>query len=241
MLHQGCINIGTGSTHSALSARYCLCDKSKRRTLLVGEGKTLCVDLKRETRGQIFNELIRHRTIDNEMKHNENKFAPVLLLAFDYHNVVIDLAFPYKEGRLVNNGWVQYKDKAGSNSQQESFWTVPIADLSISDVTKIPVLLKFLHLALNFLKNLPKNRSGRVQYKTPWILDHEFVPVGGERLGINVSKIVMEGGATKVFKEFCYHLRRGSHHETFNVVKDNVVEDEDQRKPLLTDHFKSKS
>jgi hypothetical protein len=72
-LHQGCIV--KGNTHSDVSIRrivditsnYC-----RKNTLLVGEGKMATDQLRDETRGQIFNELIRHRQIDEMFRNNSD-------------------------------------------------------------------------------------------------------------------------------------------------------------------------
>mmetsp|Transcript_52441 Transcript_52441/g.78347 ORF Transcript_52441/g.78347 Transcript_52441/m.78347 type:complete len:217 (+) Transcript_52441:141-791(+) len=63
VLHQACL--GTGATHSDLSATRINTD-SWPTTLMVGEGRWNASNLREETRGQMFNELLRHRAIDKE-------------------------------------------------------------------------------------------------------------------------------------------------------------------------------
>jgi len=97
VLHQACL--GTGATHSDLSATRINTD-SWPTTLMVGEGKWNDSNLREETRGQMFNELLRHRAIDKESEGEGNN-GPVLLIAFDKSKVESDLAFPsIKCGKL---------------------------------------------------------------------------------------------------------------------------------------------
>jgi hypothetical protein len=96
VLHQGCI--GNGSTHSDLSARYCL-DGHKSATLMVGEGKRDDISSEQmKTRGQIFNELIRHRKIDKKLNGGKQDFRPILLMSFSFSSISLELAFPSTKG-----------------------------------------------------------------------------------------------------------------------------------------------
>ncbi|CAJ1944882.1 unnamed protein product [Cylindrotheca closterium] len=166
VLHQGCI--GTGFTHSDLSCRRIskdVTDKSWPTTLLVGEGKNGAVGLRAETRGQLVNQLLRHRAIDTE--HLEKDInGPVLLLAFNLETVEIDLAFPTTfGGKLAQDKVVSLQDK-NTDQKKEAFWTVQIVRMNIAPIQNLSIMLCFIARGLKKV-DAQQYKTARVQMKLP--------------------------------------------------------------------------
>jgi hypothetical protein len=210
VLHQACI--GTGATHSDLSAIR-IKTNVWPTTLMVGEGKWNASNLREETRGQMLNELLRHRAIDK--KHSEKEggnFGPLLLVAFDKSKVEIDLAFPStKDGKLEKDGIVEFA--MDLEQGKEAFWTLQILRISIEDsigANNLPIVLRFISIALQELDSW--SGQSRVQHKMPIPLK----VLGGENqiaavvqyAGENVTIIEETSGSMLVVKEYCYHLRQ---------------------------------
>ena len=103
VLHQACL--GAGAMHSDLSATCISTTDEWPSTLMVGEGRWSASDLRKDTRGQMLNELLRHRLIDSEGKKDPN-YGPILLVAFDKIDVEIDLAFPSTKGGKLEDDQV---------------------------------------------------------------------------------------------------------------------------------------
>ena len=225
VLHQGCI--GNGPTHSDLSARYCL-DGYRSATLMVGEGKRdddPCVRMK--TRGQIFNELIRHRKIDRKLNGDkEQNFRPILLLAFNLSYVSLELAFPStKGGHMEKSEWVTFANDLPEET--ETFWTIPVAMVHIAfdhGMLKLPYVLCFIADTLKFLQSL--GTVPRVQFKTPWVTKSTSELIDGKKCGDNVTIIESKSGK-RVYKEFCYYLRE---RDIFNQTE-TIIQKADQRWP----------
>ena len=233
-LHQACI--GDGFTHSDVSGRHYL-SGTYGSTLLVGEakGRKTAKNLD-EHRGQLFNELIRHRKIDEEMT-KESVHRPILLLSFNYSFVSLELAFPStKGGRMEATEWVEFDETVKKGS--ETFWTVPVALVCIkggSDESKhkLARVLRFITDTMKYLNNMED--LGRVQTKTPWLEPGEDK---ARKAGDNVTITTSASGSQKVFKEFCYYLRET---DGLNYVPEKVgagddflpvkVEEVDQRIP----------
>jgi len=210
VLHQACL--GTGATHSDLSAT-CIKKNSRPTTLMVGEGKWQASNLRVETRGQIFNEMLRHRAIDKRPKQKEANNGPILLVAFDKTKVEIDLAFPStKGGKLDQDNVVAFGEHVGSG--KETFWTVQILRMSIEDANgqaNLPILLRFLSEALEKLDAW--SRQPRVQRKMPMSFNPQVDGGGFEVIkycGENVTIVRVASGSIFVCKEYCYHLREAS-------------------------------
>ena len=228
VLHQGCI--GHGSTHSDFSARNIL---GSRSTLMVGEAKANdTMAIRTETRGQVFNELIRHRKIDEQLGFPMCS-RPVLLLVLNFHYVNLDLVFPSKKGNsMEKRGWLTFDEDPAQG--METFWTTQIASVSIAGAEgkkKLPKVLRFIVDTLRYLENLDANLP-RAQFKTPFLIEPEEEVQDAEKRGDNVTIIETKSGK-RVYKEFCYYLRE---EDGFNILAyDSVVEQEDQRKPPARD------
>ena len=225
VLHQGCI--GEKSTHSDFSARYIL--DRKRPTLMVGEGKAnASSNIGLETRGQIFNELIRHRRIDEKLKFLDG-YRPVLLLALNFEVVALDLAFPSKKGNLMEEeGWLMFSSIL--EKETETFWTTPIAHVDIAmgaAANFLPTIIRFIADTLRYLHRLDAELQPRQQFKTPFITPPQETPINGKKRGDNVT-IIETGSGKRVYKEFCYYLRE---HDGFNKCQEDEVIDRNQRKP----------
>ena len=221
ILHQGCI--GSSTTHSDFSARTI---QSNQGTLMVGEGKVgENSGIRDATRGQLFNELIRHRSIDSKLNGTEGS-RPILLVAIDFGNISIDLAFPSKKGNAMEQ-WVVFEDFVQEGT--ETFWTTQIASVyyaKAEGMKKLPTVFQFIADALKYLNNLDAVLP-RQQFKTPFVKTPDEVPARGEKRGENVTIIEMKSGTKRVFKEFCYYLRQV---DGFNAIDDDIAEC-DQRKP----------
>ena len=218
VVHRACI--GNGSTHSDLSASR-VERTGLNRTLMVGEGKSTTTNLRKETRGQLLNELLRHRLIDSSQTRTPiPNHTPVLLLAFDLHHVEIDVAFPStKGGKLDLDGVVKFSGTI--NNGTETFWTVQLLQTRI---TNLPVIFRFIADALEFLYDSPFPR--RVQFKIPMPIPNDDGITSAVIKGDNVT-IVERNGSRRVYKEYCYHLRETSDFftPTIEIGKD------DQRRP----------
>lgn len=204
VLHQACL--GTGATHSDLSA--CRILEGWPKTLMVGEGKWNAGKLREDTRGQILNELLRHRAIDKS-----DEYSPILLLAFDSKKIEIDLAFPStKGGKLAQDGVVEFSENISHNS--ETFWTVRLVRISIEDgngTTNLPTVFRFISESLKVLYEWPQKT--RVQFKMPIPLSiaEESKIASVATFGDNVTIVESKKeGSARVYKEFCYHLREAS-------------------------------
>ena len=216
-LHQGCI--GHQSTHSDFSARDVLSNKDSP-TLMVGEGKANeSSNVRRETRGQMFNKLVRHRKIDSRLGFKIGA-RPVLLVAFNFGYITLDLAFPCKKGNFMEKkGWLTFQALPETT---ETFWTVPVANVMYGKAEgrrKLPVVLRFIVTALKYLLELGDDFP-RQQSKTPFFVAPEFKIRDAEKHGDNVTILHSEenaeaGMSTKrVYKEFCYYLRQD---DGFNI------------------------
>lgn len=231
-LHQGCI--GTKATHSDVHARYML-DNYKSPVLMVGEGKLGSHEgIRKSVRGQLFNELIRHRKIDRKARQGnaDGDYRPILLMSFNTAYISLELAFPStKNGHMENLGWVSFNNNLREGT--ETFWTVQVAMVGISGTegnSKIPVLLRFIELTLWHLQQLRSQNTSRVQFKTPWKnpwpTDPEVKVTGADKRGANVT-IIKHGERKFVRKEFCYYLRKC---DGFNFIGAfDEIEERDQR------------
>ena len=222
VLHQGCI--GSHATHSDISARDVL-NQSTNPTLMVGEGKADTTDrIRQQTRGQVFNELIRHRKIDNKLNSCVD-FRPILLIAFNFNYISLDLAFPStKSGYMENSEWVTFDEMENGT---ETFWTIQVAQVGIAGQEgreKLPYVLRFIAATLRYLQNL--SASTRVQFKTPWMVQPSHKVTGAAKQGENVTIVETDSGR-RVYKEFCYYLRET---DNFNFLE-TKVEKKDQRWP----------
>ena len=209
-------------------------------TLMVGEGKWQPdSNLRDETRGQILNELLRHRAIDEQSKEDgsiEMTFGPILLFAFDKQRVEVDLAFPStKGGKLEMDRAVSFP---GSLSKgKEMFWTLRILRTSIDDAfgsVNLPLVLRFISDALQKLDAWSKVQ-GHVQQKMPMPLtfqDEDKCNV--QYCGENVTIIEATTGSKFVYKEYCYHLRQASDVMTPLML----IKDADKRQPPPADLLK---
>ena len=93
---------------------------------MVGEGKAgESSTIRDQTRGQLFNELIRHRSIDAKLGFAEGA-RPILLLAVDFVNISVDLAFPSKKGNAMEQ-WVSFEESVEQGA--ETFWTTQVASV----------------------------------------------------------------------------------------------------------------
>ena len=223
-LHQGCI--GHGATHSDFSARDILSKTGSSPTLLVGEGKANeSSDIRSETRGQMFNELIRHRKIDTRLGFRMGA-RPVLLLAVNFGHIALDLAFPSKKGNAMEKkGWLTFRSLS---EETETFWTIPVATVTYSKgdgEKKLPVVLRFIVDTLKYLRDLGEDLP-RQQFKTPFVTAPQDKLNNGEKRGDNVTILETDTGR-RVYKEFCYYLRQDDGFNTW----DNTVRASDQRKP----------
>jgi hypothetical protein len=215
VLHQGCI--GNGSTHSDLSARYGL-DGYTNATLMVGEGKQdHDPNVRMKTRGKMFNQLIRHRKIDRKLNGGEQQnFCPILLLAFNFSYVSLELAFPStKGGHMEKSEWVAFSDDLPEGT--ETFWTIPVAmvNIALNDGESLPYVLRFIADTLKFLQSL--GTVLRVQFKTPWVTKPTSAVMDGKKCGDNVTIIETNSGK-RVYKEFCYYL-----HESDNFNHTEII------------------
>lgn len=236
VLHQGCI--GKGSTHSDVSARYVL-DGFRSPTLMVGEGKADASDrIRANTRGQLFNELIRHRQLDSKLRglQDHDDYRPILLLALNFNYISLDLAFPStKGGHMETSEWVTFSEAIGNGT--ETFWTIQVAMVNIARDNgreKLKYVLRFIADTLQFIQKL--DPMPREQFKTPWWKTKpEGKVTGAEKFGDNVTIVTClsesETGSEKkrkhVYKEFCYYLRQK---DDFNEVE-TCIEKKDQRWP----------
>lgn len=186
-------------------------------TLLVGQGQLQQVgkkNLRRETRGQLLNQLQRHRLLDQQFGVND--YSPVLLLAFDNLSVEVDLAFPCKKGgKLERDGVVQFQERVRWGT--ETFATLRLLCVSLScdgsndedgERTKnLSALLRFLSKALETLSTTTQKK--RVQFKIPFPLQLDDMSdvVSVRTKGPYVTIIEHAPGEAYVYKEFCYYLR----------------------------------
>jgi len=202
---------------------------------MVGEGRWNANDLREETRGQMFNELLRHRAIDKESEGEGNN-GPVLLVAFDKGKVEIDLAFPStKSGKLEQDNVVEFS--SDMDNGKETFWTVRILRTSIEDGyarKNLSIVLRFIADALEKLDSW-KGQS-RVQYKKPMPLKaQDDILAVAQYCGENVTIIEEASGSKFVYKEYSYHLRQACDF----MMPLFVIEKTDQRQPppneLLTE------
>lgn len=91
---------------------------------MVGEGKLgESSTVRNQTRGQLFNALIRHRLVDAKLGVTQGA-RPILLPAVDFANILVDLAFPSKKGNVMEQ-WVSFEDSTEQGT--ETFWTTPVA------------------------------------------------------------------------------------------------------------------
>jgi hypothetical protein len=164
-LHQGCI--GSGSTHSDISVS--VVGPKPSPPLLVCEGNQDSSNTVRETvKGQLFNELVRHRRIFAGGSEQKD-FRPVLLMALNTAYISLELAFPTtKKGNLKNEGWITPEAKVDGDVV---FFSVQIAFIRIDDdtegPTKLAQLFCFIESALKKLRDM--NDYKRDQWKTPWV------------------------------------------------------------------------
>ena len=112
---------------------------------MIGEGKWNADNLRtRETRGQIFNELLRHRATDKQ-KDKDVGSGPILLFAFDKNWMEIDLAFPStKGGKLESDKAVGFSNLGRGT---ETFWTLQILKVAISGSAgskNLPIVHRFI-------------------------------------------------------------------------------------------------
>ena len=229
VLHQACL--GVGSTHSDLSATRIdtssLSAATSPFTLMVGEGKWQANSLREETRGQMFNEVLRHRAIDSTQKGDGN-YGPSLLVAFDKSKIEIDLAFPStKGGKLEKDEVVAFSEDVKEG--EETFWTVRILRMSIEDCdgkNNLAIVLGFMSDALEKLYSW--RGQARVQHKIPMPLQkQDEVAAVEEYAGENVTIIKEASGSKFVYKEYCYHLRQYSAH----MAPQFAIEETDRRQP----------
>lgn len=224
VLHHACL--GAGFTHSGLSATR-IGTNAWPTTLMVGEGKWNASNLRDETRGQMFNELLRHRAIDRQ-NEGEGNNGPILLVAFDKNKIEIDLAFPStKGGKLERDEVVSFSEHMEQG--KETFWTVRILRISIDDGNgrvNLPLVLRFISDALEKLDSW--SGQGRVQHKMPMLfnLQDENAAVV-QYCGENVTIIEETSGSKFVYKEYSYHLRQASSVMTPLYV----IEEKDKRQP----------
>eukprot|EP00977_Amphora_coffeiformis_P012999 scaffold3337_cov169-Amphora_coffeaeformis.AAC.9 len=217
-LHQGCI--GSGSTHSDISVSAVGQEQSP--PLLVCEGKQDSdINVRDSVRGQLFNELVRHRTIFARGS-GQNDYRPVLLMALNTSYVSLELAFPTtKNGRLKGEDWITPEFNADG---EVVFFTIQIALINIDDDTegrkKLAQLFCFLESALKKLRDMKD--YGRDQWKTPWV-NNISVTSNVSKKGDNVTVV----DEKRVYKEFCYYLRQK---DDFNTIAIQI-EKQDQRKP----------
>eukprot|EP00543_Licmophora_paradoxa_P008980 CAMPEP_0202442810 /NCGR_PEP_ID=MMETSP1360-20130828/2163_1 /ASSEMBLY_ACC=CAM_ASM_000848 /TAXON_ID=515479 /ORGANISM="Licmophora paradoxa, Strain CCMP2313" /LENGTH=609 /DNA_ID=CAMNT_0049058271 /DNA_START=125 /DNA_END=1954 /DNA_ORIENTATION=- len=229
VLHQACL--GIGATRSDLSATCINETDSWSTTLMVGEGKWNACNLREETRGQIFNELLRHRAIDLKTTH-----APVLLLTFDKNTVEIDLAFPStKGGKLESDHVVTFSDQ--QDPKKELFWTVRILRTNIADSSgnkNLPIVIRFISAAL--MKLYSWQEQNRVQYKMPMSLKMgDTIAAVSQYCGENVTIIEKTHGSKFVYKEYCYHLRQAC--DIMSPLL--VISETDKRQPPPGDLLKA--
>ncbi len=236
VLHQTCI--GEGFTHSALSGRYYL-HGEYRSTLLVGEAKKNEEDdIVPKSRGQLFNELIRHRAVDKG-RTKKTSHRPILLLSFNSSYLSLELAFPsIKGGKMEEDGWVAFAKSV--NRGTETYWTIQVAFVCINGddegvKQKLARVLRFISDTMKYLDNM--GDSVRLETKTPWLEPHDVKCA--QKAGENVTIVTMKSGSKMVFKEFCYYLRED---DDFNDIPKSVentglnydlvsVDGDDQRKP----------
>ena len=170
--------------------------------------------LRDETRGQIFNELIRHRQIDEMFRNNSDDknevapFGPILLFAFSTTNIEVDLAFPCNaDGSVAKNGFVTFNEI--HDKKRDAFWTVRLLRISIATTSKskknLPTVLQFLPGAIKIIDKWPQTR---VQSKipTPMPLTRNDTPYKYEditeaiKFGDNATILTMENDKKLVFK-----------------------------------------
>lgn len=223
-LHQGCI--GGGSTHSDISVSAIGSEQSP--PLLVCEGKQDSENAIRENvKGQLFNELVRHRRIFSRGSSQQTDFRPVLLMAMNTAYVSVDIAFPTtKDGHLKRNDWI-YPPESDVAGGDVLFFTIQIAFINIDNEEdgpeKLARLFCFLDSALQKLRDLKE--YARDQWKTPWRWTDGNATrsvASARKQGDNVT-IVDE---RRVYKEFCYYLRQKDGFNTIPVV----VKSRDQRR-----------
>jgi len=162
-------------------------DDSNGSTLLIGEGK-LDYDpgLMSRTRGQLVNQMIRHRHIDANV-NGESVDRPILLLAFNHTYVSMELAFPSSKGCSYERaGWVDFDATLADES--ETYWTVPLAFVRINssqEKQRLARLLRaFIADTMKLLHTIKE--SGRVQSKTPWLESSSDV-ASARKAGDNVT------------------------------------------------------
>ena len=215
-LHHGCI--GSGSTHSDLSVSAVGPEQSP--PLLVCEGRQDSDIMIRETvRGQLFNELVRHRRIFAGGSE-QTDFRPVLLMALNSAYVSVELAFPTtKNGHLKRNDWIAPEANAPGDVV---FFTIQIAFINIDGIEgrgKLAKLFCFLEGALKKLRDIKEYK--RDQWKTPWVGSTSVT--NASKHGDNVTVV----DEKRVYKEFCYYLRQ---QDGFNSIP-IAIAGQDQRKP----------
>ena len=215
-LHQGCI--GSGSTHSDISVSAVGLEQSP--PLLVCEGKQDSdITIRQAVRGQLFNELVRHRRIFAGGS-DQTDFRPVLLMALNTAHVSLELAFPTtKGGHLKINEWITPEANAVGDVV---FFTVQIAFINIDstgDRKNLAKLFCFIEGAVKKLRDMKDYK--RDQWKTPWVKTTSVTKAS--KHGDNVTVV----DESWVYKEFCYYLRQ---QDGFNTIP-IAIEKQDQRKP----------
>jgi hypothetical protein len=153
----------------------------------------------------LFNELIRHRKIDR-IFHPDGDYRPILLLAFNYRFVSLELAFPStKGGHMQKLGWVAFNKYR--KEEEETFWTIPVVFVDIDGLEgteTLTILLRFIADTMDYLYSL--DGTPCVQFKAPWVIGPSGGAKDGQKQGDNVTIIVTESEKRKVYKEFCYYL-----------------------------------
>lgn len=224
VLHQACL--GKGTTHSDISGRYSL--SSSSRTLLVGEGKKGgSQNIRIDCRGQLFNELIRHRKLDRASSRNKDNYVPILLLAFDAEFCSVELAFPStKGGAMEKCKWVMFNQEIDKGT--ETFWTVRLAYVMLHNVDVTASTLRLIANGMVAIGDLPGD-YGRAQYKTPWLEPPPYDIFRAAKRGDNVTIVETKRGEKHVYKEFCYYLRQQDELNHVNYAQ--VIEKKNQRTP----------
>ena len=110
------------------------------------------------------------------------------------------MAFPStKGGKLDLDGVVNFPGKISDGT--ETFWAVQLLQTSI---TNLPVIIRFIADALEFLYNSPFPR--RVHFKIPMPIPNDDGITSAAIWADNVT-IVERNGSRRVYKEHCCYLR----------------------------------
>ena len=228
-LHQGCI--GGGSTHSDISVS-CIVESEQSPPLLVCEGKQDSENTIRENvKGQLFNQLVRHRRIfAGAASKKQMDFRPVLLMALNTAYVSVDISFPMtKDGSLKRNDWISPPESSHVVGSV-MFFTIQIAFIHIDNAEdgpdKLARLFCFLTSALKKLRDMKD--YNRDQWKTPWRRSDDKASgsvTSARKRGDNVTVVDAVDGR-RVYKELCYYLRQK---DGFNTIR-IVIEKPDQRR-----------